>query len=217
MTIAAITAPTATITNSNDPLASLTSNLNDFLSLLMTQLQNQDPTSPMDTTQFTSQLVEFASVEQQMNINNGVQSLIQLTQSNNVLQSSALVGKTITAQSTQISLQNGSGSIQFATPAAEPVTVAVTDASGNTVAQASLTSSAGQNTWTWNGTNSSGQKQPDGAYTVSVLGGTVGTTPVAIPFTVTGVASGTSTANNAQQIQIGELTLPVSAIQSVSN
>ena len=97
------------------------------------------------------------------------------------------------------------------------MTVAVTDASGNTVAQASLTSSAGQNTWTWNGTNSSGQKQPDGAYTVSVLGGTVGTTPVAIPFTVTGVASGTSTANNAQQIQIGELTLPVSAIQSVSN
>ena len=107
MTIAAVTAPSATSTKPADPLSSLSSNLNNFLNLLMTQLKNQDPTTPTDTSQFTTQLVQFASVEQQINIDNGVQSLIQLTQSNAVLQASSLVGKTVTATSTQISLQNG--------------------------------------------------------------------------------------------------------------
>ncbi len=217
MTIAAVTAPTAPTTKPADPLSSLSSNLNNFLNLLMTQLKNQDPTTPTDTNQFTTQLVQFASVEQQINIDKGVQSLIQLSQSNAVLQASSLVGKTVTATSTQISLQNGSGSIQFATPAAEPVTVTVKDASGASIAQASLTSTAGPNTWTWNGVDSTGAKRPDGAYTVSVMGGTVGTTPAAIPFTVTGTAAGISVANNTQQVLVGALALPVSAIQSVSN
>ncbi len=217
MTIAAVTAPTSTTPTGTDPLASLTSNMNDFLKLLMTQLQNQDPTTPMDTTQFTAQLVQFASVEQQVNINTGVQSLIQLAQSNNVLQASGLIGKTVTATSTQISLQNGSGSIQFSAPAAEPVTVSVADSAGATIAQSSLTSTAGQNSWTWNGQNSRGQQQSDGAYTVTVLGGTQGTTPVAIPFTITGAATGVVTQNNTEQVRLGQLTLPVSAIQSVTN
>ena len=217
MTIAAVTAQTTAPASTKDPLSSLTSNMNGFLKMLMTQLQNQDPTTPMDTSQFTAQLVQFASVEQQVNINTGVQSLIQLTQSNNVLQASALIGKTVTATATQIPLQNGTGAIQFDTPAAEPVTVSVTNASGNAVAQASLTSTAGQNTWTWDGKDSSGKQQPDGAYTVTVNGSTVSTAPTAIPFTVTGAATGVVTQNKTQQIHIGPLTLPVSAILAVGN
>ena len=217
MSIAAVTTPTATPTSTKDPLSSLTSNMSNFLKMLMTQLQNQDPTTPMDTTQFTTQLVQFASVEQQVNINTGVQSLIQLAQSNNVLQASSLIGKTVTANASQISVQNGTGNIQFNTPAAEPVTVTVTDSTGATIAQSSIVSSAGPNTWTWDGKNSSGTQRPDGAYTVTVLGGPAGTTPAAIPFTVSGVASGVTTQNSIEQVQLGLLTLPVSAIQSVAN
>jgi flagellar basal-body rod modification protein FlgD len=215
MTIAAVMATTTTPKSITDPLASLTSNMNDFLKLLMTQLQNQDPTTPMDTSQFTTQLVQFASVEQQVNINTGVQSLIQLAQSNNVLQSSALIGKTVTASTSQISLQNRTGNIQFGTPAAEPVAITVTDSTGATIAQASLTSVAGQNTWTWDGRDSSGQQRPDGSYTVTMNGGAAGGTPSAIPFTVTGTASGVIVQNNIEQVQLGQLTLPVSAIRSV--
>jgi flagellar basal-body rod modification protein FlgD len=61
-------------------LGSLTSNFSDFLSLLMTQLQHQDPSSPMDASQFTSELVQFSSVEQQINTNGNLTQLIQLTQ-----------------------------------------------------------------------------------------------------------------------------------------
>ena len=58
----------------------LAGNFNTFLTLLTTQLQNQDPLDPLDTNQFTQQLVEFASVEQQVNMNTNLQTLISMQQ-----------------------------------------------------------------------------------------------------------------------------------------
>ena len=77
--------------------------------MLMTQLQNQDPTSPMDTNQFTSELVQFSSVEQQINTNTSLTQLIQLTQGGEVMQASAMTGKQVTASSDHVPLQNGTG------------------------------------------------------------------------------------------------------------
>src|SRR2546421_564140 len=71
-------------------LNSLSANFGDFLKLLMTQLRNQDPTSPLDTNQFTTELVQFASVEQQINTNSSLTQLIQLTQAGEVMQGSAM-------------------------------------------------------------------------------------------------------------------------------
>ena len=216
MTIAAVTAPTVA-SQSKDPLAALSSNMNNFLGMLMTQLKNQDPSAPMDTAQFTTQLVQFSSVEQQINISSGIQSLIKLSQSNNVLQSAGLIGKTISATSTQISLQNGSGKIQFATAGSEPVTVAVTGSDGTTIHSTTLTSKPGQNTWTWDGKTDDGTQMPDGAYTVSVSGGPAGTTPAAIPFTISGVASAFSAnGTGGQQVTIGAVTLPTTSVVGVS-
>jgi len=117
-TAAAASAASGSTTASaaTDPLASLSSNFNDFLSMLMTQLKNQDPTSPMDTNQFTSELVQFSSVEQQINTNTSLTQLIQLTQGGKVMQASAITGKQVTASSDHVPLQNGQGTIQFNTP-----------------------------------------------------------------------------------------------------
>src|SRR5579872_2316517 len=115
----------------NVALTSLSSNFGDFLQMLMTQLQNQDPTSPMDTNEFTSELVEFSSVEQQINTNTSLTQLIQLTQAGEVMQASAMTGKQVTVSSDHVPLQNGQGTIQFSTPAAEPVDIAIYDANGN--------------------------------------------------------------------------------------
>jgi flagellar basal-body rod modification protein FlgD len=197
-------------------LTSLSSNFGDFLNLLMTQLQNQDPTSPLDANSFTSELVEFSSVEQQINTNSSLTQLIQLTQAEQVEQSSAILGKEVTVTSTQMALQGGSGSIQFNTTSAEPVSISVTNASGVQVAGAALTSTAGSNTWTWNGKDGNGVTQPNGAYTVSVTGGTSGATST-VPFTVVGTATGVTTQNNTVELQLGALTVPFSAVQSVGN
>src|SRR5580698_4161478 len=135
----------------SNPLTSLSSNFGDFLNLLMTQLQNQDPTSPMDANSFTSELVEFSSVEQQIDTNTSLTQLIQLTQADDVTQSSAILGKQVTVQSTQIALQNGSGSLSFTTPVAEPVSITVQNANGITLQQTNVNASQGSNTWNWNG------------------------------------------------------------------
>src|ERR1700683_1849741 len=88
-------------------LNSLTANFGDFLNMLMTQLQNQDPTSPMDANQFTTELVQFSSVEQQIATNTSLASLIQLTQSGQLLQSSSLVGHQVMINSTTMPVQSG--------------------------------------------------------------------------------------------------------------
>jgi flagellar basal-body rod modification protein FlgD len=200
-----------------DPLTSLSSNFGDFLNLLMTQLQNQDPTSPMDANSFTSELVEFSSVEQQINTNTSLTQLIQLTQAADVTQSSALLGKQVTVQSTQIPLQNGSGTLNFTAPTAEPVSIVVQGPNGNTLQQVTVKATQGANTWNWNGTNSSGQILPDGAYTVNVTSGLAGASATALPFTVVGTATGVTTQNNGVNLQLGALSVPFTSVTSVGD
>nr|WP_294509873.1 flagellar hook capping FlgD N-terminal domain-containing protein [uncultured Rhodopila sp.] len=198
-------------------LNSLSGNFSDFLTLLMTQLQNQDPSSPMDSNQFTSELVQFSSVEQQINTNNDLTQLIQITQASQVEQSSAMLGKQVVVNSTQLSLQNGTASIAFNTSTAEPVAISVTNASGAQVASATLTSKAGSNTWTWNGKTGNGTTEPDGAYTVSVTAlGSNGATS-SVPFTVTGTATSVVNNSGTVDLQMGGLTLPFSNVVSVGS
>jgi flagellar basal-body rod modification protein FlgD len=198
-------------------LGSLSSNFSDFLSLLMTQLQNQDPTSPLDSNQFTSELVQFTSVEQQIDTNTDLTQLIQLTQASQVEQSASMIGKPVTVTSSQLSLQDGTGAINFNTTSAEPVGIVVSSPSGAQVQSATLTSSAGANSWTWNGKNASGTTMPDGPYTVTVTALGVNGATAAVPFTVTGTATAVLNSGGTVELQMGGLTLPFSAVNSVGN
>ena len=213
--VSAASATTASAaTSTANPLSSLSSNFGDFLNMLMTQLQNQDPTSPMDSNSFTSELVEFSSVEQQINTNTSLTQLIQLTQAADVTQSSAIIGKQVSATSTQMPLQNGTAALNFTAPSAEKVSIVIQNASGDTVGQTTVNAAQGANNWTWNGQNGSGQTEPDGAYTVSVTSGTAGT---AVPFTVVGTATGVTSSNNSINLQLGSVSVPFSAVTSVVN
>lgn len=209
--------PSSTTVQGANPLASLSSNFGNFLNLLMTQLKNQDPTSPMDANSFTTELVQFSSVEQQINTNTSLTQLIQLTQAADVTQSSALIGKQVTVQSGEIPLQNGSGTLNFTAPAAEPVSITVQGATGNTLQQVTVKAVQGENTWNWNGKASNGQTLPDGAYTVAVTGGVSGAPATALPFTVVGTATGVTSQNNSVNLQLGALSVPFSAVTSVRN
>ncbi len=201
---------------SNDALASLTNNFNDFLNLLMTQLQNQDPTSPMDTNQFTSELVEFASVEQQINTNSALTQLISLTQSGELMQSSSMVGQTVLLNSSTLPLQNGSATLQFTATAAEPVAIAIYNSSGQQVYDTTLTATVGTNTFTWNGESNSGAQMPDGGYTVAVEGANADGSTAALPFSVEGTITGVETSSSGVlDLQVGATSLPFSSVQQV--
>src|SRR5208282_1889249 len=88
----------------------LAGNFNTFLQLLTTQLQNQNPLDPLDTNQFTQQLVEFASVEQQINTNTNLQSLINLQQTSEATSALQLVGSTVTISGNAATLSNATNS-----------------------------------------------------------------------------------------------------------
>jgi flagellar basal-body rod modification protein FlgD len=196
---------------------SLSANFGDFLNLLMTQLQNQDPTSPLDTNQFTTELVQFASVEQQINTNTSLTQLIQATQGSEMMQASSITGKQVTVNSDHVPLQNGKGTIQFTAPAAEQVGIAIYNDSGTKLCDATMTANQGTNTWTWNGTDSSGNSLPDGSYKVAVAGANTDGTVSALTFSVIGTATGVQNTSSGVQLQMGALSVDFSKVQSVSN
>jgi flagellar basal-body rod modification protein FlgD len=128
-----------------------------------------------------------------------------------------MLGKPVVVNSDKLSLQNGTAEVNFNTTTAEPIGITVYNASGAQVASQTLTSTAGANTWTWNGQGPNGSTEPDGAYTVSVLTLGSNSSTAKVPFTVTGTA--TSVQNNAGtvELQMGGLTLPFSSVVSVGN
>lgn len=210
-------ASAATAGTATNPLLKLSNNFNDFLTLLTTQLKNQDPTTPMDTNTFTTELVQFTSVEQQISTNSNLTQLIQATQGSEVIQATAVVGKSVTVASPNIALQNGAGALSYNTTTAEPVAITITNAAGATVNTISAISAAGTNSWKWDGTDSTGATLPDGSYGVAISGTNAAGATAAVPFSVIGTTTGVTNANGVVSIQLGAVSVPFSSVQSVGN
>jgi flagellar basal-body rod modification protein FlgD len=195
-------------------------NFNTFLQLLTTQLQNQDPLDPLDTDQFTQQLVEFASVEQQVNMNTNLQTLISMQQTTEATSALQLVGSTVTIAGNAATLSNAtstpaSWSLNAAGPATANITI--TSSAGTTVYTGTMALNAGLNTYTWSGQGSNGQTWPDGTYTLSVNATGANGTPVTVSTQVQGVVSGVNINQNPPTLTVSGQNVPMSQIQSISN
>ena len=209
---------TAATAIGNAALLSLGSNFNSFLSLLTTQLQNQDPTSPMDTNQFTSELVQFTGVQQEVSTNSNLSQLIGLQQTSQVLQSADLVGKSVSVTSSELSLQNSTAKVSFQGSANETVGIAVVNSAGTPVVNATVSATAGANSWSWNGLDNNGNQMPDGTYRVAVETlSSNGGSAVAVPYSVVGTATGVSSNGTTSQLSLGALSVPFNSVVSVGN
>ena len=213
--VSGATSHTTAAPGPGNALSSLSGNFSQFLQLLMAQLQNQDPTSPMDTNTFTQQLVQYSQVEQQINTNSSMTQLIQLTQGNSLLQSSSLVGKTVDVSTDQLSLQNGTAGVQFGTGAPGSVDIGIYSKAGTKVRDATVDTTANNGAWTWDGKDNSGRTMTDGAYTVKVADATGGSGTV--PFSVVGKATGLVRSGTDLKLQLGSVPVDFGTIQSVVN
>ncbi len=148
--------------------ATLASNFTAFLKLLTTQLQNQNPLDPLDTNQFTQQLVQFAQVEQQLRSNDQLASLVSLQKTAQSTQALGFVGTTVAVDGATTQLQNGQAQWSFSVTKPSTATVTVTSATGQTVYTGNYTVQAGQQSFAWDGKDNSGLQWPDGSYTISV-------------------------------------------------
>ncbi|MCP5365749.1 MAG: flagellar hook assembly protein FlgD [Hyphomicrobiales bacterium] len=194
----------------------LDEDLNKFLTLLVTQLQNQDPLEPLDTHEFTAQLVDFANVEQQIQQNSHLETLITAQTTGQAAASVAYLGTQVEAQSDQIPLQDGEASASYtlSEPAAK-TQILVTDAQGNVLFSESGATTTGQHTFHWNGTDTNGNVVADGAYQLQIAAENQDGELIDVPTTVKGTVDSVSFADGAFTLHLGELEVALDKIQTV--
>jgi len=165
-----VSAASTATTASTKARQTLSANYDTFLKLLTTQLQNQDPLSPMDSNQFTQQLVMYSQVEQQISTNDNLSSLIALTKSAAGSNAVSYLGRTALTQGGATSLSDGAANWNYSLPSdAADVTLNIADSSGRTVFSTSGEKNLGLHGFAWDGKNTQGAVQAPGTYTLSVV------------------------------------------------
>jgi flagellar basal-body rod modification protein FlgD len=162
-------------------------NFQSFLQLLTTQLKHQNPLEPLDTNQFTQQLVQFAQVEQQLKSNEQLTALVALQRTAQGTQALSFVGETVVVDGATTSLANGRAAWMLNVPRASAASVTIRSSTGQTVFSGNFTMNAGKQPFTWNGRDASGLQWPNGNYTIAVAAQDANGQPVAIPSEVEGV------------------------------
>ncbi|HWT99213.1 MAG TPA: flagellar hook assembly protein FlgD [Terriglobales bacterium] len=189
---------------------------NQFLLLLTKQLQNQDPLNPMDTAQFTNQLVQFSSVEQQINQNKRLDQLISLQSSTNTYAAANFLGKDVAVNSDQLSLKDGKASFQYTIEnQAAKALLRITDAKGNLVAIQEANSGVGTYQVNWNGTDATGNQLPDGQYQVSVQYEDANGKDYSAPITVYGTVDSADVKDGQVSVNVGSVNYPVDQIEKI--
>ena len=217
-------APTTTVPSTGtgstgtDAAAQLSGNFDTFLKLLTTQLQNQDPMNPMDSDQFTQELVQFSGVEQQINTNDNLKSLIALTQSNASGAAVSYLGKTVTVTNGDAALQDGKADWSYALGASSASTaLTVTNSSGQVVYSTTGSTASGQHDFSWDGTDNNGNQEPDGVYqlTVTALAGDGSAVESAVASK--GVVDEINMTGSTPMLMIGPMAVPVAQASAIDN
>ncbi|HYS45456.1 MAG TPA: flagellar hook capping FlgD N-terminal domain-containing protein [Rhizomicrobium sp.] len=215
VTPAASTASTAT---TPDAMKQLSGNFSTFLTLLTTQLKNQDPTSPMDSNAFTQQLVMYSQVEQQIDSNTNLKTLISQGTSNAAAVTTGYLGKKVSITNGNASLSGGAANWTYnLDTVAANTQLTVTDASGKAVYSGTGAITAGNHTFTWDGKDNNGNQLSDGTYKLTVaaadMAGNTVTSAVASAGTVTQIdmTSGTP------QLIVGNMEVSLADIAAVTN
>jgi flagellar basal-body rod modification protein FlgD len=194
-------------------------NKDDFLKLFVTQLQNQDPLNPQDSSQFIGQLAQLTQVEQAYNTNTNLQNMLNQGSNSTTIAALSLIGKQVEAAGSQVNLQSGSSTaINFKLDqAASLVSVSVKDANGATVKTLAVgATAAGEGSIPWDGTDASGNQLAPGAYTFSVSaqdanGKAVTSTPL-----IKGKVDGVDMSGADPVLSIGNVKLNLTDVTSVS-
>jgi flagellar basal-body rod modification protein FlgD len=152
------------------PATSAAATQSQFMTLLVTQLKNQDPLNPMDNAQMTSQMAQINTVSGINQLNTTLQALSASMTPNQTVQAASMIGRGALVPGGGVDLASGVGLGGFSLPTpADSATVSIYNSSGALVDAIDLgAQSAGITKWQWNGTNSAGATVPDGSYTFKV-------------------------------------------------
>lgn len=195
--------------NASSPAAAaktLSADMNTFLTLLTTQLKNQDPLNPTDTAEFTSQLVQYSNVEQAIQTNEKLDALIALNNNNLGAQAVSYIGKVAQVLGDVMPLENGHAEATYTlSKDVQSCTVMVKDTNGNVVYTESGDPTAGTHNFKWDGKDSDGNQLPDGAYQIVVTTTSApGETMASVITTILGKVTGVASDSNGVYIGLGD-------------
>jgi flagellar basal-body rod modification protein FlgD len=192
-------------------------NFQSFLQLLTTQLQNQNPLDPLDTNQFTQQLVEFAGVQQQLNTNSSLSTLVSLQQTAQSTQALTFVGKTATVSGATATMTNSQANWALDIPKNSTLTVTIANSSGQTVFTGNYSATAGNaQPFVWNGKGNDGTQWPDGQYKLTATAQDSSGNNVAVSTDVQGVVSSVDLTQTPPLLTIGGQTYTINQIKGIS-
>jgi flagellar basal-body rod modification protein FlgD len=214
--IAASQSSAQTVANSTANSASLAQNFTAFLTLLTTQLKNQNPLEPLDTNQFTQQLVQFAQVEQQMNMNASLTTMIDAQKTMQTSAAMSFLGTTVRVAGDTAKLEAGSTATWTYTSAkAATATINIKNAAGSVVYTSNLTVGAGQQQVIWDGRDNNGTTMPAGDYKISITAKDASGQTVAVSTEVEGVVDGIDVTKSPPLLSIGAQTFTIDQVKSV--
>ncbi len=188
-----------------------------FLNLLTVQLQNQDPLSPMDTTEFTNQLVAFTGVEQQINTNQKLDSLVALELSSALGESLQYIGKEVTYISPEFNFDGVKPvEIKYALNGdAVFAKIRIKDEAGEIIFEEDIDRSTGRQEFTWDGTTTNGDIAEPGTYEVIIDALDIDDQAVSSTIVVSGTVRGIETQNGGLFVLVGERAISLGNIISV--
>lgn len=189
-----------------------------FLQLLVAQLQNQDPLNPMDSAQFTAQLAQFSSLEQLTQINDKLSNLTQpATTPAQSFDPVGLLGRDVTASGSTVEVKNGTASqLEYTLTGTGRVSVEVRDASGNLISTAQLGElAAGDHTLDLHAVPAFANL-PDGTYQVAVSAQSGNGTPTTVDTTISGTVTSVDLQSNPPVLKIGDISIPIGDVRDVS-
>lgn len=196
----------------------LAGNFQTFLTLLTTQLQNQNPLDPLDTNQFTQQLVQFAGVEQQLKSNEQLSTLVSLQQTTQATQALAFVGKNALVDGSTAKLADNSATWSLGVAKSSNVDVSIANAAGQTVFTGKYNIAAGEGqSFTWDGKGTDGTIWPSGQYKLTATAKDTAGSTVAVNTQVKGVVSSVDLTATPPLLTIGGQSYTVGQVKGIVN
>ena len=203
--------------NSATAKAKLDEDLNKFLNLLVTQLKNQDPLDPMDANEFTSQLVQFASVEQQIYQNSNLEKMLNLQETSQISGMVDFIGNDVEFFGQNLPLANNHAEFSYVMPqGVGKGTINIANSNGVNVFYADADTSSGKHTVKWDGKDKSGNQLNDGVYTLLVSAQDASGDLMNVEHLVVGPVTGAGVDDGIVKLFInGELTVAQDKVLSV--
>jgi flagellar basal-body rod modification protein FlgD len=195
--------------------ATIAQNFETFLQLLTTQLKNQNPLDPLDTNQFTQQLVQFAQVEQQLRSNEQLETLVKLQKAGESTLALGFVGSAVVVDGKTTKLANSQAVWRFNVDRPVAAAVNIRNASGQVVYTGNFTVQPGPQQFVWDGKGTNGTPWPDGNYTIDVTGKDTSGQIIAVSTEVQGIVDSVDLTQNPPLLSVGGQNFSIDKIKRV--